>query len=97
LSTTSEVDLNRSAKPLGTCEGCGLEVTEGTECPDCGAAVIWPELPPDDVLLQAEITIHEVEDVAEALTKLAALFEKGLLTEAEFAAAKRRVLAKDAE
>jgi hypothetical protein len=61
--------------------------------------VIWPDLPADGVLLEAEITIHEIEreDVAEALTKLASLFEKRLLTEAEFAAAKRRVLEKGDE
>ena len=87
------------APAVGTCEGCGLEVAEGTECPDRGADVIWPDTPADGVLLEAEITIHEVErvDVAEALTKLAALYEKGLLTEEEFAAAKRRIVEDERE
>lgn len=85
--------MTRNDSPVvETCEGCGLEVAEGTECPDCGADLIWPVASSDGVRL--EITVHEVErdDVAEALTKLAALYEKGLLTEKEFTAAKRRIL-----
>jgi hypothetical protein len=79
---------------VGTCEGCGLEVTEGDECPDCGAEIMWPAVPSDGLVLEAEVIISEVEreGVADPLSKLAALYEKGLLTDAEFAAAKRRVL-----
>jgi hypothetical protein len=91
--------VKRDDVVVGTCEGCGLGVTEGDECPDCGAKIIWPPAPADRLVLEAEIIISEVEreGVADALSKLAALYKKGLLTEPEFATAKRRVLHEERE
>jgi hypothetical protein len=76
---------------VGTCDGCGLQVTDGAECPDCGAAILWPDVVERWIRRRSDDPAEGMS-TQQALATLDALNARGLLSDREYAKAKQRIL-----